>query len=55
MTMVEFLSDAAMVIVCAAAAVGCFVVNQRVRRLASSERARDRQGSERHGALGHRV
>jgi hypothetical protein len=38
MTMVEFLSDAAMVIVCAAAAVGCFVVNQRVRRLASSER-----------------
>jgi hypothetical protein len=37
MTLIELLSDLAIVGVCAAAAAGCFVLNRRVRRLASTE------------------
>jgi len=37
MNLVELLSDAAVLAACAAAAAGCFALNRRVRRLASTE------------------
>jgi hypothetical protein len=37
MNVVELLSDAAILAACAAAAAGCFALNRRVRRLASTE------------------
>jgi hypothetical protein len=38
MTIFQLLSNVVIVVLCAAAAIGCFVLNRRIRRLASSER-----------------
>jgi hypothetical protein len=52
MTFLELLTEAVVVAACGVAAIGCFVLNRRVRRLASTERGIGKAVSEMSGSVG---
>jgi hypothetical protein len=52
MTLFELLSETVLVAACAAAAIGCFVLSRRVRRLASTERGIGKAVSEMSRSVG---
>jgi hypothetical protein len=53
MTLFEMSSEVVVVAACVAAAIGCFVLNRRVRRLASTERGIGKAVSEMSRSVGH--